>query len=149
MTKETCFNRLVIAAYRLPFKLVKTRKGCKSVQNTGGLVSAILALSENLRKSGHLGMTGEIVWAGIAQNMPDGQVPGEICNDQFQLVQIAVREPLSELYYGGFCNDLIWPLFHYFPSFCVFQEDYYNAYVEVNRMYCEELVKIIRPGDFV
>ncbi len=44
------FERLVIAAYRLPYKFIKTRSGYKTVQNSGGLVSAILALSEKINK---------------------------------------------------------------------------------------------------
>ena len=51
MGKETHFERLVIAAYRLPFKFTKVKNRYKAIQNSGGLVSAILALSENLKKS--------------------------------------------------------------------------------------------------
>ena len=40
------FERIIIVAYRLPFKLVKKKYGHSVVQNTGGLVSAILSLSE-------------------------------------------------------------------------------------------------------
>jgi hypothetical protein len=51
MVNEIHFDRLIIAAYRLPFKFKKTKKGYKAVQNSGGLVSAILALSENFKKN--------------------------------------------------------------------------------------------------
>ena len=49
MINEFHFKRLVIAAYRLPFKFNKTKKGYKAVQNSGVLVSAILSLSENIK----------------------------------------------------------------------------------------------------
>ncbi|MBN2762517.1 MAG: hypothetical protein JXR41_05470 [Bacteroidales bacterium] len=45
MIEDKKFNRLVIAAYRLPFKFIKSKSGVRAVQNTGGLVSAILSLS--------------------------------------------------------------------------------------------------------
>ena len=51
MVNKTQFERLVIAAYRLPFKFQKQKNGYKAVQNSGGLVSAILALSENFKQT--------------------------------------------------------------------------------------------------
>ena len=44
----TRFNRLVVASYRLPFKIVKRDEGVSLEQNSGGLVSAILSLSEKM-----------------------------------------------------------------------------------------------------
>jgi len=71
MVNEMHFERLVIAAYRLPFKFSKTKNGIKAVQNSGGLVSAILALSENFKKSNNKVINSKIVWTGIADNLPD------------------------------------------------------------------------------
>lgn len=45
---ENAFKRLVIVAYRLPFKFTKVKDGYKAVQNSGGLVSAILSLSQKM-----------------------------------------------------------------------------------------------------
>ena len=64
MVNETPFERLVIAAYRLPFKLTKT-KSYKAVQNSGGLVSAILALSENFKTNNKVLKNSKIVWAAL------------------------------------------------------------------------------------
>jgi len=50
MIDEGNFKRLVIVAYRLPFKFTRQKNGYKAVQNSGGLVSAILSLSENFKK---------------------------------------------------------------------------------------------------
>ena len=60
-----------------------------------------------------------------------------------------ISQKLNDLFYGGFCNDLIWPLFHYFPSFSVFNNEYYTAYEEANARFCEEILKIVKPGDFI
>ncbi len=143
------FDRLVIAAYRLPFKFSKTKKGFKAVQNSGGLVSAILSLSENFRKSKNHFISNKIVWAGIADNLPDNFQAGKFENDNFDIAPVGLPEKLNELYYGGFCNDLIWPLFHYFSSYSVFNTNYFKAYMEANSRFCDELVKVIKPGDFI
>ncbi len=149
MDNETHFKRLVIAAYRLPFKLNKTKKGYKAVQNSGGLVSAILALSENFKKSNKDLKNSKIVWAGITDNLPDDVTSDNFENENFDILPVTIPKKINDLFYGGFCNDLIWPLFHYFPSYAVFNSDYFKAYEEANIKFCEELVKTIKPGDFV
>jgi trehalose 6-phosphate synthase/phosphatase len=149
MTHKTHFKRLVIAAYRLPFKFSITKKGYKAVQNSGGLVSAILSLSENFKRSNSQETNSKIVWAGIADNLPDNFSSKKFTNEFFDIAPVNIPRHLNDLFYGGFCNDLIWPLFHYFPSYSVFNTNYFQAYKEANTKYCDEIVKIIKPGDFV
>jgi len=149
MDNKPPFERLVIAAYRLPFKLSKTKKGYKAIQNSGGLVSAILALSENFKNSNKDLKNSKIVWAGIADDLPDDVTSDNFENENFDILPVSIPAQVNDLYYGGFCNDLIWPLFHYFPSYAVFNQDYFKAYEEANLKFCEELVKTIKPGDFI
>ena len=149
MSKEAQFKRLVIAAYRLPFKFIEQNKGYKAVQNAGGLVSAVLALSENSRKNNTSLTESKIAWAGLADNLPADISRSDLNNESFDIIPVTIAPELNDLYYGGFCNDLIWPLFHYFSEFSVFKEEYYDAYVEANTLFCDELVKQIRKGDFV
>ena len=54
-----------------------------------------------------------------------------------------------DLFYHGFCNSTIWPLFHYFTSYCVYDEAHWQSYEEINRAFCETLEGIIKPGDVV
>jgi trehalose 6-phosphate synthase/phosphatase len=149
MDNKTPFDRLVIAAYRLPFKLSKTKKGYKAIQNSGGLVSAILSLSENFKSSNKDLKSSKIVWAGMADDLPGDVSSKNFENENFDILPVAIEKKTNDLYYGGFCNDLIWPLFHYFPSYAVFNNDYFKAYEEANARFCEELVKTIKPGDFI
>lgn len=149
MDGKSHFQRLVIAAYRLPFKFTKTKNGYKAVQNSGGLVSAILSLSENFKKSDKQLAANKIVWAGVSDSLPNGESSAKYENEHFDISHIDLSHSLKELFYGGFCNDLLWPLFHYFPSYCVFTPEYYKAYEEANAIFCDELVKIIKPGDFI
>lgn len=148
MVDNRQFERLVIAAYRLPFKFIKQKSKYKPVQNSGGLVSAVLALSENFKKSKTMS-NQKILWAGIADNLPEVYTSSKLENEDFEIVPVNISPDLNALFYGGFCNDLIWPLFHYFPSFSVFKNEYYEAYEEANAVFCDELVKFIKPGDFI
>ncbi|HUX58168.1 MAG TPA: bifunctional alpha,alpha-trehalose-phosphate synthase (UDP-forming)/trehalose-phosphatase [Bacteroidales bacterium] len=137
------FKRIIIVAYRLPFRLVKKKGQLNAVQNSGGLVSAILSLSEkmNIDKS----MTSKILWIGTG----DLQLGNENINESFDLFPIEIPRKVNEKYYGGFCNNTIWPLFHYFPGGTVYDKSYFEAYKTANILFLERLQSIIRPGDFV
>jgi trehalose 6-phosphate synthase/phosphatase len=149
MINKLDFKRLVIAAYRLPFKFSKTKKGYKAVQNSGGLVSAILSLSENFKKSQGQDNFRKILWTGIGDNLPSNFRDSKFENENFDIAPVNIPDHTNELFYGGFCNDMIWPLFHYFPSYSVFNNHYYEAYKEANSIFCDEIIKLISPGDFI
>jgi trehalose 6-phosphate synthase/phosphatase len=137
------YNRLVIIAYRLPFKFVKKGKSFKAVQNAGGLVSAILALSEKMDIISE--NKKKILWIGSGQ----GTEQHNMADSRVELSHVSIPDTLNEKYYGGFCNDTIWPLFHYFSSLTVYEESYYQAYQDANRLFFEQVKKVIQPGDFV
>lgn len=142
------FRRLVIVAYRLPFKFIKSKDSYKAVQNSGGLVSAILALSENFRKN-RSATYEKIVWIGTGDNLPENISRDTFENENFEIVPVRIPPRLNDNYYGGFCNNLIWPLFHYFSSYSVIKDSYYEAYAEANSLFSAEVLKHIKPGDFV
>jgi trehalose 6-phosphate synthase/phosphatase len=149
MQNKIQFKRLVIAAYRLPFKFSKNKNGYKAVQNSGGLVSAILSLSENSKKNSSLEFREKIVWAGVTDYLPEFSPTNKFQNDFFDIVPIEIPTRLNDSFYGGFCNDLIWPLFHYFPSYSIYNEEYFQAYKDANTKFCEDIVRISKPGDFI
>ena len=52
-------------------------------------------------------------------------------------------------FYHGFCNSTIWPLFHYFPTYAKFDEEYWTQYVKVNEVFRDSILKVVQPGDVV
>ncbi|MGF1584413.1 MAG: trehalose-6-phosphate synthase [Bacteroidales bacterium] len=51
--------------------------------------------------------------------------------------------------YNGSYNKTIWPLFHYFPGYAVFDKEFWDDYKKVNTIFRDELLKIIRKDDIV
>lgn len=137
------FNRIIIAAYRLPFRLVRKKEEYYTVQNSGGLVSAILSLSDKMNKNNNSSV--KILWAGTG----DSQLEKEDVYPGVRLIPVAIPRKVNDKYYGGFCNDTIWPLFHYFPSRTVYDPAYFDAYVTANKLFFDKLKDIIQPGDFI
>ena len=137
------FKRIIIVAYRLPFKLIRKKEEYYTVQNSGGLVSAILSLSEKMNSENN--SSSKILWIGTGEKL----LGDENIHTNFELHPVEIPRKISEKYYGGFCNDTIWPLFHYFPSRTVYNESYFDAYITANNLFFQKLKNLIRPGDFV
>ena len=55
----------------------------------------------------------------------------------------------AELYYEGFSNSTLWPLFHGFPQHTRFDEEAWEAYVRVNERFRDAVLALARPGDTV
>lgn len=137
------FKRIIIVAYRLPFKLIRKKDKYTAVQNTGGLVSAMLSLSDKINAAGK--KKSEIVWVGTGAS----QLGKENISPNFKLYPVEIPRNINDKYYSGFCNNTIWPLFHYFPTKTVFDNSYYEAYLKANTIISQSLLKIIQPGDLV
>jgi len=151
MKKETLptFNKLVIVSYRLPFRFVKTHDHTVVIPNSGGLVSAILSLSERMQLPGLSEGKIPIHWIGRGDEIPPGKMTGPLGESPFTLHPVSIPANLNEKYYSGFCNNTLWPLFHYFPWLTNFREDQWEAYVQANKRFADVLDHIIQPGDFI
>jgi len=143
------FNRLIIAAYRLPYRFIRKNDKITAIRNSGGLVSAVLSLSHRLQSGGNKEKKAEIHWVGRGEEINDKRLMAISAKLPFNLHPVTIPASLHEKYYSGFCNNTIWPLFHYFPWLTQFREDYWEAYVEANRLFANALEKVIKPGDFI
>jgi trehalose 6-phosphate synthase/phosphatase len=137
------YDRLVIVSYRLPFRLFRNRV----VRNAGGLVSAILAMAERPEIAARF--SARMVWMGHTDD-----TPAELEKVQEQvtactLAPVRIEERLNDKYYGGFCNDTLWPLFHYFPALTSFDTADFEAYRQGQEAFAKELAALLRPRDLV
>jgi trehalose 6-phosphate synthase/phosphatase len=62
---------------------------------------------------------------------------------------VFISEELISLYYDGFSNATLWPLFHYFTQFTIFDETYWEAYKTVNKLFADEIIAQAKQGDTV
>lgn len=67
-----------------------------------------------------------------------------------QSFQAVFIEPeIYSLYYNGMCNDVLWPLLHYESGMVDFSDESWQAYVDVNHKFAQEILKTAREGDLV
>lgn len=138
-------NRLVIISNRLPVVLSKGEDGTITTSlGSGGLITALAPV---LKNRGGLW----IGWPGFVDEEDKEQVVSILEKDKkdFQLRPVFLTKEDIKLYYEGFSNEIIWPLFHDLQSECHFNPVYWKAVQDVNRKFAEEIIKTTQPDDFL
>ncbi len=54
-----------------------------------------------------------------------------------------------EKYYEGFSNGILWPICHYVPSYATYVQEFWDAYVEVNRRFADCVLSHAQPEDTI
>ncbi|XP_022139989.1 alpha,alpha-trehalose-phosphate synthase [UDP-forming] 1-like [Momordica charantia] len=142
-------QRLLVVANRLPVSAVRRGKETWHLEiSVGGLVSALLGLKEFEARW--------IGWAGV--NVPDeaGQRALEKALAEKKCIPVFLDEEIVHQYYNGYCNNILWPLFHYLG---LPQEDrlattrsfqsQFDAYKKANQMFADVVNKYYEEGDVV
>ena len=124
---------IVIAANRLP--VMRTEEG-DWTPSPGGLVRALYPM---LRESGG-------TWVGWTGNPDDHADPFTVEGVDLHPVPISAEE--MNLYYEGFSNDALWPLYHDALRESTYDNDQWEAYQSVNQRFADALADIA-PEDSV
>lgn len=139
-------GRLIIVSNRLPIVLSKDEGKLDSKPGSGGLVTALAPVLKNRG-----GMW--IGWPGQVDEEDKPQVLQLISNNArktgFTLHPIFLTDEDSKLYYEGFSNQIIWPLFHDLQSECHFDPSYWYSALNVNHKFAEEIMAKLKPNDFI
>lgn len=142
--------RLLVVSNRLPITVEKTRKGYRFHKSIGGLVSGLSSYLDSLGRS-HF-TTSEYLWVGWPGLNVDKKKQRKIKDEllsHHQALPVFLTENAMDKFYYGFCNKIIWPLFHYFPTYAIYEEAYWQQYQEVNRKFAQAVLEILTPGDIV
>jgi trehalose 6-phosphate synthase/phosphatase len=130
-------RKLIVVSNRLPTRLEISGGKLRSYPSAGGLVSALAGVrsGEGFAWVGWPGITPprDRQLAAIEVLARDGQTPVFLTRTQ------------EERYYLGACNDVLWPLFHYFTDRISFSDTSWESYVEVNRMFAEAVLELCEP----
>ena len=143
-------RRLVIVSNRLPFN-VEIKDGRPVFHpSAGGLVTGLASFRESRRQSAAL--PAEHLWVGWPGSSIDAPLREDVVRQalaDFKSFPVFLTEEQMEHFYLGFCNATIWPLFHYFPSFTVYQASFWAQYKQINQLFADALESILRPDDVV
>jgi trehalose 6-phosphate synthase len=119
-------SSFVVVANRLPVDRVELPDGSTSWRRSpGGLVTALAPVMR--RQDG-----AWIGWSGAADEKIDA-----FDSDGMHLVHVTLSAEDIELYYEGFSNATLWPLYHDVIATPQFHREWWESYVSVNRRFAE------------
>ncbi len=124
---------IVVAANRLP--VMRTDDGW--LPSPGGLVRALLPM---LRDSGG-------IWVGWTGTPDDDTEPFDLEGVELHPVAISTHE--IELYYEGFSNDGLWPLYHDALRESTYSSEQWDSYRAVNQRFAAALAEVAPPDAIV
>lgn len=107
----------------------------------GGLAVGILSA---LKRTGGLWFG----WGGEAIREEPGD-PDIHVRDGVTYATIDLRQPEFDLYYNGYSNGVLWPLFHYFLKGMRYSSEQQEAYENVNLTFAHKLAPLIQPHDII
>ena len=135
-------GRLLVIANRLPFSITKREGEFHFRPSAGGLAVGLSSLPESYERLW-------IGWPGITNEKltNDGkeQIIEKLADEN--CMPVFLSEKQIELYYLGFSNKTIWPLFHYFPTRTIWENNFWRTYEQVNQFFFKTVADIIEPGD--
>jgi trehalose 6-phosphate synthase/phosphatase len=119
--------------------------------SSGGLATGLKACMTKLcgEETSHLKDYLWLGWPGVVLPEDKCAEARKALADQCKAHPVCLEPEQADAFYSGFCNKTIWPLFHYFFVYTEFEPEFWEAYVEVNRVFCDEICKVMRPGDAV
>lgn len=136
-------KRILIISNRLPITVSSRNGRLNYHSSTGGLVTGLGSFYKR-HKSIWIG------WPGIASEVVQGQeekikkrLSSENCYPVF-----LNKADIDDFYYG-FCNKTLWPLFHYFPLYAVYDECLWKTYIKVNEVFGDIVTQIANRDDII
>ncbi len=134
-------KRIINVSNRLPVKLSIADGNMHIQASEGGLATAVSSVLSKYKN----------IWIG----WPGEKAPEtgrEKITSYFTakgLYPVYLSEDEIRNFYEGFSNDTLWPLFHYFPTYAKYKEEYWESYVAVNRKYADTILKVATAQDVV
>ncbi|HEV57038.1 MAG TPA: bifunctional alpha,alpha-trehalose-phosphate synthase (UDP-forming)/trehalose-phosphatase [Phycisphaerales bacterium] len=137
-------GRVLIVSNRLPVSVSATPDGSLSFsRSVGGLATGMASLDSSDQLW--------IGWPGLPSDHVDAdqqrQIEQRLAEEHCRPVWLSRTQ--VEDYYDGFSNKTIWPLFHYFPLYCIYEPHLWRAYQEVNERFARVVCEMAQPDDTI
>ncbi len=109
--------------------------------SAGGLAVAVLAA---LKQRGGL-------WFGWNGKTCQGTDPNPeiVKTGSLTFATLPMPEPDFDLYYNGYANRSLWPLFHYRTDLAFFDHNFFEAYLRINGLFTTKLLPFLKEDDLI
>lgn len=134
--------KTIIVSNRLPVKVSEKEGELNFSPSEGGLATGL----------GSIYKQGNNVWVGWPGIITDNPLVQEEVTTKLaaqNLLPIFLSQEEINQYYEGFSNEILWPIFHYMPTYAKYHHSYWEYYNVVNRKFMEAVKKIAEPTDII
>jgi len=137
--------RILFVSNRLPIVIEQNGGERSTHRASGGLVTALDPLLKH-----HDGVW--IGWPGMA-DMEAEEMHALLeeygKREGYSVAAVPLTAAEYKDFYDGFCNQIIWPLFHDLQSFCNFQPDYWASSLKVEQKFADVVQRHAQPDDLI
>lgn len=137
-------SKLIVVSNRLPVTVTNDNESFDIKPSVGGLATGISSLNLDMEQIW-------IGWPGMDSSTIEQKMLRQISSElkRQNLYPVNLTNEDIEHYYYGFCNETIWPLFHYFVQYGIYQKSFWEAYTKVNEKFCNSVMEIAAKGDLI
>lgn len=134
-------NKTIIVSNRLPVKIVEKDGEYLLSPSEGGLATGL----------GSVYKKGDNIWIG----WPGIDVPEDRQQEvtdklaKLNLIPVFLSPDEINLYYEGFSNEVLWPVFHYMVTYANFEQTYWDFYQSVNNKFKDTVCEHLNEGDTI
>jgi trehalose 6-phosphate synthase len=90
------------------------------------------------------------LWFGWDGETAESHGPlARVSHENVQYASVSLETTEYRDFYLGFCNSILWPLFHYFIGGFRYNDAQYAAFQRVNQRFAQELVGLLQADDLV
>ena len=134
----------IIVSNRLPIKITRINGSFDFKPSTGGLATGLSSIHKNNRSLW-------VGWTGQSSETINDEENNYINQNlkKLKLSQIRLNSKEINDFYFGMSNKCLWPLFHYFIEFSIFESNMWDAYKKINEKFCDHIVSKIDKGGTV
>lgn len=138
-------SKLLIVSNRLPVTVNKKKGHFKFEPSVGGLVTGIgsLKMEQEQLWIGWPGMT----LSGFKSKVDAKELKERLISRDYYPVFLSKND--IDNYYHGFCNEIIWPLFHYFVQYAIYDRKFWDSYRSVNKAFANAVLDVAKEGDTI
>jgi trehalose 6-phosphate synthase/phosphatase len=135
-------GKTIIISNRLPVKISESNGQFELRQSEGGLATGL----------GSIYRQGDNIWIGwpgieVYSEDQENTIKNQL--SEINLSPVFLTQEEINLYYEGFSNETLWPIFHYHPTYAKYEQSYWDSYKEVNYKFKEAVLQIAEPDDII
>ncbi len=138
-------SKIIFVSNRLPVTVKKDQDTLAYSKSIGGLATGLKSYHEQSNSIW-------VGWPGISDeeiSVDEKQSMKNTLKEEHNCLPVYLSNEDIDDYYYGFCNNTIWPLFHYFTNKTEYEISTWESYKKVNKIFFDAIDPVIENEDTI